>query len=92
MIFNRLGTIVSRHWVLVLLFWVVLVAGILQLAPRWDDVTHDGDFAYLPDRMTSVRGQKLLETAFPDYFSKSQVALVLARSDGKLTGPDFEQA
>ena len=92
MVFDRLGSLVSRRWVLVLLFWVVLVAGVHQVAPRWDDVTHDGDFAYLPDRMTSVRGEKLLEAGFPDFFSKSQVALVIAREDGQLGEPDFEVA
>ncbi|MCX7424710.1 MAG: MMPL family transporter [Planctomycetia bacterium] len=92
MVFDRLGSLVSRRWVLVLLFWVVLVAGVHQVAPRWDDVTHDGDFAYLPDRMTSVRGEKLLEAGFPDFFSKSQVALVIAREDDQLGEPDFEVA
>ena len=90
--FNRLGAAVSRHWVLVLLFWVALVAGVYLWAPRLEDVTHDGDFAYLPDRMTSVRGQRLLEAAFPDSFFKSKLVLVVARSDGPLENPDFELA
>ena len=88
--FDRLGTFVSRHWVLVLLSWLVLAVGLHIVSPRWDDVTHDGDFAYLPDEMTSVRGEKLLEKAFPDNYSKSQVAIVVARPDGKLTPADFE--
>ncbi len=90
--FDHLGALVSRHWVLVLLGWAVLVAGIHLLAPRWDDVTHDGDFAYLPERMTSVQGGRLLRAAFPDIPFKSKVALVVSRGDGRLTGPDFEVA
>ena len=90
--FERLGTTVSRHWVLVLVFWLVLVAGIHRLAPRWDDVTHDGDFAYLPERMTSVQGEKLLDAAFPDVLSKSQVVLVAARRGGPLEEADYEVA
>jgi len=91
-IFDRLGAIVSRRWMLVLLLWAAAVCVIHQVAPRWNDITHDGDFAYLPDRMTSVRGEKLAEVAFPDALSKSQVALVVSRADGKLKERDFEVA
>ena len=58
-------------------------------APSWEDVARDGDFAYLPDRMSSVRGEKLLEAAFPDERSKSSVFLVLARRDGPLRPEDY---
>ena len=92
MFFDRLGNVISRRWGWILAFWVLLVAGVHLVAPRWDDVTHDGDFAYLPDRMTSVRGEKLLEAGFPDFFSKSQVALVVARNDGKLGEADYDVA
>ncbi|MBN2294328.1 MAG: MMPL family transporter [Pirellulales bacterium] len=87
--FKQLGTFVSRHWVLVLIVWLIIAAGLHVVAPRWDDVTHDGDFAYLPDEMSSVRGERLLEEAFPGNFSKSQVAIVIARSDGELKAADY---
>ncbi|MBN2475868.1 MAG: MMPL family transporter [Pirellulales bacterium] len=90
--FDRLGELVSRHCLLVLLAWALAVVGIDLLAPRWEDVTHDGDFAYLPEQMTSVRGEKLLEAAFPDVLSKSQVALIVARAEGNLQSRDFEVA
>ena len=93
MVFSeRLGKLVTRHWIVVLLGWLALVVVVHHFAPRWDDVTRDGDFAYLPDRMTSVRGNKLLAAAFPDYFSKSQVALVLARETGRITADDVAVA
>ena len=38
--------------------------------------------------MTSVRGEELLEKAFPELASKSSVVLVVARSDGELTDAD----
>ncbi len=90
--FDRLGTIVSRHWVLVLLAWVLLAVGIDRLAPRWDEVTHDGDFAYLPSDMISVKGRRLLKQAFPDIRSQSTVVLVLSRAEGRLQSADFEVA
>jgi putative drug exporter of the RND superfamily len=90
--FHRLGEFVARRWIVVLAVWIALVAAVRYCAPRWDDVTRDGDFAYLPDDMTSVRGTKLLEAAFPDYFSKSTVAIVLARDTGRLTTDDLAVA
>jgi RND superfamily putative drug exporter len=88
--FHRLGNLVARHWVIVLLLWVGLVAGLPWISPRWDDVTLDGDFAYLPARMTSVRGGKLLEEAFPEQLARSSVALVFARNDGPLGEGDYQ--
>ena len=86
--FVKFAQFVSRHWVWVLVAWVV-VPGLLYLAaPKWDEITHDGDFAYLPPVMTSVRGEELLEKTFPDLASKSNVVLVVARPDGKLTNAD----
>ena len=90
--FDRLGSFVARRWTLVLGIWVVAIAAIHTVAPRWNEVTRDGDFAYLPKEMTSVRGSQLLATGFPDYYSKSQIALVIAREDGKLTAADYEVA
>ncbi len=65
-----------------------MVPGVHLLAPRWDDVTHDGDFAYLPQGMTSVRGQELQEAAFPEDLAKSEVVFVVARGDGELSDAD----
>jgi len=90
--FRLLGEIVSRRWALVLLAWAALMVGLRQVAPRWEDVTHDGDFAYLPGEMTSVRGEKLLAAAFPDHLARSQIALVLSRPDGRLLEEDFHMA
>lgn len=92
MIFDRLGSFVARHWVLVLVVWIAAAVGIDTVAPRWDRITHDGDFAYLPQRMTSVRGRQLLDRAFPDALAKSQLAIVVSRGDDKLQPADFEVA
>ncbi len=92
MFFDHLGKFVSRHWKATLFGWILLAAGIHWVAPRWDDVTLDGDFAYLPDQMTSVQGERLLEAAFPEALSKSQIILVVARRDGPLEPADFAVA
>ena len=87
--FDRLGIFVSRHWLLVLATWVTLVGVVHLVAPRWDDVTRDGDFAYLPRQMTSVQGEALLRAAFPDIRTKSSVVLILSRAEGELRAPDY---
>lgn len=87
--FRVLGGFISRHWLVVIAGWIVVAIALHLAAPRWDDVTNDGDLAYMPDRMTSVRGDELLKKAFPSIKSKSQIVLVAARDSG-LTPPDFE--
>jgi RND superfamily putative drug exporter len=87
--FARLGNFVSRHWLFVILFWLVLLVGLRLTAPRWDDVTLDGDFAYLPDDRPSVQGERLLSEAFPHDRAKSQVVLFTVREDGELTNDDI---
>jgi RND superfamily putative drug exporter len=72
----------------VLVAWVIIPLVLWLVAPRWDDITKDGDFAYLPPVMTSVRGAELLEKAFPEWAFKSNVVLVVARPDGELTDAD----
>lgn len=86
--YERLGELVSRHWIWVILGWIALGVGLHLLAPRWDDVTNDGDLAYLPARMTSVRGERRLAEAFPNQKSKSQIVLICARIGRRLTRQD----
>jgi len=71
-----------------MLMWLGVAAGVRYAAPRWDDVTRDGDLAYLPDETASVRGEKLLHEAFPNHRSRSQMVLVCERADGPLTSDD----
>ena len=42
--------------------------------------------------MTSVRGQDLMDRAFPELTAKSSLVLVVARSDGRLSYEDKEAA
>ena len=90
--FDRLGRFVARHWLGVLLGWATAAALCAGFAPRWDDVTRDGDFAYLPAAMTSVQGERLLEAAFPEALSRSQAIVVVRRPGGPLGEADYALA
>ena len=80
--FDRIGDFVSRFWWLIILGWIALLAIAKSQAPAWDDVTYDGDLAYMPADMTSVVGEHLLEEAFPDGRSKSEMVVIVSRNDG----------
>lgn len=90
--YHRLGTIVAHGWPWVLGGWAALALVVYGAAPRWDAVTRDGDFAYLPEWMTSVQGERLLEAAFPEELSRSAVVVVAARQDRPLEDADYELA
>lgn len=87
--YKLLGEWISRHWLLTIVGWAALAGAVRWLAPSWDSVTHDGDLAYMPDEMPSVRGEQLLRRAFPENLSKSQMVVVCARPDGPLTSDDL---
>jgi RND superfamily putative drug exporter len=90
--FTRLGNLVTRHWLLVVLAWVALAAALRLCAPSWNAVAHDGNMAYLPSDMTSVQGERLLREAFPQQAAKSQMIIVVAREDAPLSEMDLDVA
>jgi RND superfamily putative drug exporter len=86
--FSALGRVIARHWGAVIVGWLVLMGLVIGLAPRWDEVTYDGDLAYMPATMTSVRAERLLERAFPTGRSKSEMVVMAERPVGSLTADD----
>lgn len=88
MIFTRLGRFVSHYWLTILLVWIVVTIALQLAAPSWDAITNDGDFAYLPDDVPTLRGERILEKAFPAKRPKSQIAVIAARQDRKLNRDD----
>jgi RND superfamily putative drug exporter len=84
--FDRLGNLVSRRWLIVILVWGLVVAILQWAAPRWWDVTQDGDLAFLPDGMPSVVGEQLLAKSFPNLRSKSQIVCLVAQEGDNLDG------
>ncbi|MGB0758045.1 MAG: MMPL family transporter [Rubripirellula sp.] len=79
---------VTRYWWIILTIWFLGAILIRSVAPAWNDVAYDGDFEYLPTKMSSVAGGNLLDEAFPDVRSRSQIVLVLGRNKGELTKRD----
>ncbi len=90
--FNRLGKFVVRHWLAVIVCWALFVGLVYWLAPNWDDVTRDGDLAFLPPQMPSVRGEQLLSDAFPRDRVKSEIAVYVGRDEGALQGDELAVA
>ena len=61
--FAKFARFISRYWIAVLVAWVVIPVVLYLVAPKWDEITHDGDFAYLasgddqrPRRRTPGKG------------------------------------
>ena len=87
--FARLADFVARHWLAVIAIWAAVGATTVMLTPRWDDVTYDGDLAYMPASMTSVKAEQLLEQAFPRRRSKSEMVVLASRENEPLTNEDL---
>jgi putative drug exporter of the RND superfamily len=87
-----LGKFVTRHWLAVIVGWVLIVVVLYAVAPNWDDVTRDGDLAFLPPQMPSVRGEQLLSKAFPRDRARSEIAVFVGREEGTLQGDELAVA
>jgi putative drug exporter of the RND superfamily len=80
---------ITKYWPAVLVGWLVLGVSLQWLAPAWETVAKDGDFAYMPATMPSLQGQAALDAGFPANRAKSQVAIILARPEGNLGEADL---
>jgi RND superfamily putative drug exporter len=90
--FLRLGKLVSRYWWLTILIWLGVVVGLRLVAPKWDDITRDGDLAFLPADMPSVIGENLKLAAFPENRANSQIVLIFSREGEPLRQADLKAA
>ena len=80
--FAALGRFVSTRWGLLLAAWVALTAGVLAVRPAWEDVTADGEFAFLPEDVPSREAEALFREAFTGDLLRSSVVLVVRRPRG----------
>jgi len=88
--FAALGAWVSRRPYAVILCWAALAIGLKCVAPAWDSVTHDGDLAYLPADVSSVRAERLLSTAFDGRDARSRLVVVVERADQPLDDAELQ--
>ena len=63
--FQRLGKIVGRAPLVVVLAWFLLAIIAAVTAPEWSLVTLDGEFVFLPEDSPSRRAEELYREAFP---------------------------
>lgn len=76
--FQFLGRISSRHAVIVVATWLVVLTGSLLLAPPWAEVAENGEFAFLPREAPSRVAEDQFTKAFDDTLA-SNVVLVVRR-------------
>jgi len=90
--FHRLGKFVVRFRYAILVGWLLLAVLTFLLPPHWNDVTLDGDFAFLPDDLPSVQATQVYRRAFPQREAKSQLVFAISREDEPLEDADLEFA
>ncbi|MFY8056163.1 MAG: MMPL family transporter, partial [Planctomycetaceae bacterium] len=92
MLFKRLGDLTARHAVLIVVAWVVLLAVSVRVAPPWESVVANGEFAFLPENSDSVIANGVFREAFPDDQMRSTVVLIARRESGTegLLPSDFD--
>jgi putative drug exporter of the RND superfamily len=86
---GALGAFSARHPVWILLAWVVLGATLAWTAPDWDRRSLDDDSRFLPADSPSLRGQALLENAFPGEAGASRCVIAIVPKSGTLTSADL---
>src|SRR5688572_7814361 len=72
-------------WVVILL-WIVAVAGLAPLGAKLADVTSDETASFLPADADSTRVQELLKERFPG--GETTIGLIVYRREGGLTDAD----
>lgn len=92
MLFQKLGKFVVHYPIAILCFWTVFALAAAVLPPHWDDVTLDGDLAFLPAGLPSVEAERLFRDAFPQRQAKSQLVFAISRKDQPLTEDDLRFA
>jgi putative drug exporter of the RND superfamily len=85
--YRLLGNSVVRLWPAILLGWVIALVALKLSAPNWQDVIEEGEFAFIPDEMPSLTGERQYEEAWGEPFA-SNIALVVRRERTELNQQD----
>jgi putative drug exporter of the RND superfamily len=80
--FDRLGHFVSRNWEVLLTGWIVALALLWWVAPKWETVIYDGEFRYFPEHFPSQQAEKVFTKAFSNNLLGSNVFIVVRREKG----------
>src|SRR6266481_895265 len=88
--FQKLGKFVAVAWLGLLLAWGLGVGLLSWVAPPWQEVILDGEFAFLPESTPSRRGEELFKEAFPQQYYHSNLVLVLSRGASELLPQDMD--
>jgi RND superfamily putative drug exporter len=100
--FQRLGNIVIRYWKLTLVFWIFLaivansvMAGWINRlglfavkVPGWSEIAEDGEFAFLPKDMPSLKAEDLFRRAFPSERLASNIVIVMQHPSSGIDDAD----
>jgi RND superfamily putative drug exporter len=79
-VFEKLGQFIVGWWRSILVAWVALLVILFGIAPNWDDVVQDGEFAFLPADSESRLAEAAFAEAFPDDVQTSEVFVVIRRT------------
>ncbi len=77
---ETLGKLVAGRPGVVVGFWLALLAGLAVVAPAWDSVVQDGEFAFLPEDADSRVAERAFLAAFPEHQQASQIFVVVRRT------------
>jgi len=77
--YRILGNAVSRSWPIVLVVWTLALIGLVLVAPKWEEIVRDGEFAFLPEDAPSRLAEDLFKEAFPDDLLASSIVIVVRR-------------
>lgn len=87
--YRLLGTWVMRVWPAILIGWILCLAVLVINKPKWEDVIEEGEFAFLPADMPSLKAESLYEETWGEP-QASRVVIVARREGQKLTADDRE--
>ncbi len=88
--FQRLGQIVAKYRVVVIVVWIGLAVGLTLTAPSLDEVSSSDQKDFLPENAPFVRAQEVYERAFPDESAaSSSMVLVDAGPEGEVHDPEI---
>ena len=92
MVFKRLGDLTAQRAALIVGAWICVVAASGFMAPTWNDVVENGEFAFLPANSPSRRANDAFLDAFPNEQKRSSLVLIARRESGDegLLQTDFE--